>query len=94
MLPVEVDPADGTVSLEGRVVDEPTYIHLSGELPVGTTDVRFRYSTDAAYLDTARLGQPSEGVRSQLAGDTLASATPMRSLGSERDQTANGAVKG
>jgi hypothetical protein len=33
-------------------VDEPTYIHLSGELPVGTTDVRFRYSTDAAYLDT------------------------------------------
>jgi hypothetical protein len=56
--------------------------------------VRFRYSTDAASLDTARLGQPSEGVRSQLAGDTLASATPMRSLGSERDQTANGAVKG
>jgi hypothetical protein len=33
-------------------VDEPEYVHLSGELPDGTTDVRFRYSTDAAYLDT------------------------------------------
>jgi hypothetical protein len=33
-------------------VDEPTYIHLNADLPAGTTDVRFRYSTDAAYLDT------------------------------------------
>jgi hypothetical protein len=34
-------------------VDEPTYIHLqSAPLPAGTTDVRFRYSTDAAYVDT------------------------------------------
>jgi Immune inhibitor A peptidase M6 len=34
-------------------VDDPTYIHLqSAPLPAGTTDVRFRYSTDAAYLDT------------------------------------------
>ena len=34
-------------------VDEPEYIHLeSAPLPAGTTDVRFRYSTDAAYLDT------------------------------------------
>jgi hypothetical protein len=34
-------------------VDEPEYIHLqSAPLPEGTTDVRFRYSTDAAYLDT------------------------------------------
>jgi hypothetical protein len=34
-------------------VDEPTYIHVqSAPLPAGTTDVRFRYSTDAAYLDT------------------------------------------
>ena len=33
-------------------VDEPEYIHLSGTLPAGTTDLRFRYSTDAAYLDT------------------------------------------
>lgn len=33
-------------------VDEPEYIHLqSAPLPAGTTDVRFRYSTDAAYLD-------------------------------------------
>jgi hypothetical protein len=33
-------------------VDEPAYIQLSATLPEGTTDVRFRYSTDAAYLDT------------------------------------------
>ena len=33
-------------------VDDPEYIHLTGTLPAGTTDLRFRYSTDAAYLDT------------------------------------------
>jgi hypothetical protein len=33
-------------------VDEPEYIHLQAALPAGTTDVQFRYSTDAAYLDT------------------------------------------
>ena len=33
-------------------VDEPEYLHLTATLPAGTTDVRFRYSTDAAYLDT------------------------------------------
>lgn len=33
-------------------VDQPVYTHLTGTLPAGTTDVRFRYSTDAAYLDT------------------------------------------
>ena len=33
-------------------VDDPQYIHLNADLPAGTTDVRFRYSTDAAYLDT------------------------------------------
>jgi hypothetical protein len=33
-------------------VDDPEYIHLTGTLPAGTTDVRFRYQTDAAYLDT------------------------------------------
>jgi len=33
-------------------VDEPEYVHLTAELPDGTTDVQFRYSTDAAYLDT------------------------------------------
>ena len=34
-------------------VDEPSYIPLqSAPLPAGTTDVRFRYSTDAAYVDT------------------------------------------
>ena len=32
-------------------VDEPQYIHLTGTLPAGTTNVRFRYSTDAGYLD-------------------------------------------
>ncbi len=33
-------------------VDEPEYIHLTAEVPAGATDVRFRYSTDAAYMDT------------------------------------------
>ena len=33
-------------------VDEPEYVHLTAELPDGATDVQFRYSTDAAYLDT------------------------------------------
>ena len=33
-------------------VDDPQYLHLRATLPAGTTDVRFRYSTDAAYLDT------------------------------------------
>ncbi len=34
-------------------VDDPEYIHLhTAPLPAGTTDVQFRYSTDAAYLDT------------------------------------------
>lgn len=33
-------------------VDEPEYIHLTAEIPADATDVRFRYSTDAAYLDT------------------------------------------
>jgi hypothetical protein len=33
-------------------VDDPTYVHLSATLPAGATDVRFRYSTDASYLDT------------------------------------------
>jgi hypothetical protein len=33
-------------------VDEPQYIHLHGTTPDGATALRFRYSTDAAYLDT------------------------------------------
>jgi hypothetical protein len=33
-------------------VDEPEYVHYTAQLPAGTTDVQFRYSTDAAYLDT------------------------------------------
>jgi hypothetical protein len=33
-------------------VDEPQYLEYSVTAPAGATDVRFRYSTDAAYLDT------------------------------------------
>jgi hypothetical protein len=33
-------------------VDEPEYLNLQATLPAGTTALRFRYSTDAAYLDT------------------------------------------
>src|SRR5829696_6608961 len=33
-------------------VDEPVYVEYSVEVPAGATDLRWRYSTDAAYLDT------------------------------------------
>ena len=33
-------------------VDDPVYVQATAPLPEGTTDVRLRYSTDAAYLDT------------------------------------------
>jgi hypothetical protein len=48
------DEGNGLTGTSGGAyfVDDPTYIHLTGTLPAGTTDVRFRYSTDAAYLDT------------------------------------------
>jgi hypothetical protein len=58
---VDTNPHGNNTELNGLTgtsggayfVDEPEYIHLtSGPLPAGTTDVRFRYSTDAAYLDT------------------------------------------
>jgi hypothetical protein len=33
-------------------VDEPQYVQYEAVLPAGAEDVRWRYSTDAAYLDT------------------------------------------
>lgn len=33
-------------------VDEPEYVEYEVEVPEGATGLRFRYSTDAAYLDT------------------------------------------
>ena len=53
-------------------VDDPAYIHLSANLPAGTTDVRFRYSTDAAYLDT---GWFVDDVQIDGAAASLSSAT-------------------
>ena len=52
--------------------DSPEYISATATLPAGTTDVRFRYSTDAGYLDTGwfvttsgrrhrRRGEPAGG---------------------------------
>ena len=32
-------------------VDDPQWVHYNATLPEGATDVRFRYSTDAAYMD-------------------------------------------
>jgi hypothetical protein len=52
-------------------VDDPVYLHLSGVLPAGTTDLRFRYSTDAAYLDT---GWFVDDVNVNGAAATLSSA--------------------
>ena len=49
------DEGNGLTGTSGGeyFVDEPSYIHVqSAPLPAGTTDVRFRYSTDAAYVDT------------------------------------------
>ena len=50
------EEGDGLTGTSGGAyfVDAPKYVHLNATLPVGTTDVRFRYSTDAAYLDTGR----------------------------------------
>jgi hypothetical protein len=33
-------------------VDEPEYVQYAVQIPAGATDVQWRYSTDAAYLDT------------------------------------------
>ena len=57
-------------------VDDPVYIHLTGSLPEGTTDVQFRYSTDAAYLDT---GWFVDDV--QIDGDPVAVELRARQLG-------------
>ena len=48
------DEGNGLTGTSGGTyfVDAPEYLHLTATLPAGTTDVRFRYSTDAAYLDT------------------------------------------
>jgi hypothetical protein len=49
------DEGNGLTGTSGGeyFVDEPSYINVqSAPLPAGTTDVRFRYSTDAAYVDT------------------------------------------
>ncbi len=48
------DEGNGLTGTSGGAyfVDDPTYIHLNAVVPAGATDLRFRYSTDAAYLDT------------------------------------------
>ena len=44
-------------------VDEPEYVQYKAVLPAGATDVRFRYSTDAAYLDTGWFIDDIDGQR-------------------------------
>ena len=48
------DEGNGITGTSGGTyfVDEPIYVHLNAEVPTGATEARFRYSTDAAYLDT------------------------------------------
>ena len=53
-------------------VDEPVYVHYTAQVPAGATDVRFRYSTDAAYLDT---GWFIDDVMVNGADATLSSST-------------------
>jgi bacillopeptidase F (M6 metalloprotease family) len=46
---------NGVTGVSGGSYDDgdlPTYISANATLPAGTTDARFRYSTDAGYLDT------------------------------------------
>ncbi|RPF27000.1 hypothetical protein [Georgenia muralis] len=45
---------NGITGTSGGVyfVDEPAYVQYEVTVPDGATDVQFRYSTDAAYLDT------------------------------------------
>ena len=51
-------------------VDEPVYIHLSAQVPADADALRFRYSTDAAYLDT---GWFVDDVQVDGSGTTLSS---------------------
>ncbi|MEO8509674.1 MAG: hypothetical protein ABI534_00360 [Chloroflexota bacterium] len=48
------DEGNGLTGTSGGAyfVDDPAYIHLNAMVPDGATDLQFRYSTDAAYLDT------------------------------------------
>lgn len=68
------DEGNGLTGTSGGryFVDPPQYINLTGELPAGTTDVRFRYSTDAAYTDTGFFIDDSVTIGGQPA--TLSSA--------------------
>ncbi|MGY1643414.1 hypothetical protein ACI782_20095 [Geodermatophilus sp. SYSU D00703] len=52
-------------------VDDPRYVEYSATLPAGATDVRFRYSTDAAYLDTGWFVDDVtvDGVPAELSSD-------------------------
>jgi hypothetical protein len=63
-------------------VDDPEYIHLTATLPAGATDVRFRYSTDAAYLDT---GWFVDDVRVNGAPATLASDDWIQTTGEQNN---------
>ena len=80
MVTTDADPHDANEEGNGLTgtsggayfVDDPAYIHLSANLPAGTTDVRFRYSTDAAYLDT---GWFVDDVQIDGAAASLSSAT-------------------
>jgi hypothetical protein len=70
------DEGNGLTGTSGGAyfVDPPQYINLTGELPAGTADVRFRYSTDAAYLDTGFFVDDSVTVGGAAA--TLTSVDP------------------
>jgi len=52
-------------------VDDPVYIHLTAQVPAGATDVRMRYTTDPAYMDT---GIFVDDVKVNGAAATLSSA--------------------
>ncbi len=63
-------------------VDEPEYVTLRATLPAGATDVRFRYSTDAGYLDA---GWFISNVRVGTGTATLSSTEWTSISGAEQD---------
>ncbi|HEY0775796.1 MAG TPA: hypothetical protein VGD51_17050, partial [Nocardioidaceae bacterium] len=56
-------------------VDEPRYVEYKVTVPEGASDLRFRYSTDAAYLDTGwfiddvKVNGADTSVSAEQAGD-------------------------
>jgi Immune inhibitor A-like, MAM domain len=76
---------NGLTGTSGGVyfVDEPQYVNLTADLPAGTTDVRFRYSTDAAYTDTGFFVDDSVTIGGQPASLSSAAGNWLFTTGAQ-----------